>query len=156
MSAFPPPPPQLAKLQPCPCGSGFFEATPLFCGFKGEPKKTTSPVLGLQPEKKLWAFAGVRTCAAGGEFAAGFPGGSALLSWVIYGFICLGTTMGWPGKWKHGNPNPAVCPSCLILSHSHLGLSCWCSVGRPPKKTNHLWFPLRGPKPMGGSWVYGL
>ena len=31
------------------------------------------------------------------------------------------------GKWKHG-PNPTVCPSCLILSHSHLffqlNLSC--------------------------------
>ena len=24
-----------------------------------------------------------------------------------------------PGKWKHG-PKPAVCPSCLILSHTHL------------------------------------
>ena len=23
------------------------------------------------------------------------------------------------GKWKHG-PRPAVCPSCLILSHTHL------------------------------------
>ena len=24
-----------------------------------------------------------------------------------------------PGKWKHG-PKPAVCPSCLILSHTHM------------------------------------
>ena len=24
-----------------------------------------------------------------------------------------------PGKWKHG-PTPAVCPSCLILSHTHV------------------------------------
>ena len=27
--------------------------------------------------------------------------------------------MGCPGKWKHG-PKPAVCPSCLILSHTHM------------------------------------
>ena len=27
--------------------------------------------------------------------------------------------MACPGKWKHG-PKPAVCPSCLILSHTHL------------------------------------
>ena len=26
-----------------------------------------------------------------------------------------------PGKWKHG-PKPAVCPSCLILSHTHFWL----------------------------------
>ena len=26
-----------------------------------------------------------------------------------------------PGKWKHG-PKPAVCPSCLILSHTHIAL----------------------------------
>ena len=25
-----------------------------------------------------------------------------------------------PGKWKHG-PKPAVCPSCLILSLTHIG-----------------------------------
>ena len=30
-----------------------------------------------------------------------------------------GAKMGCPGKWKHG-PKPAVCPSCLILSHTHL------------------------------------
>ena len=30
-----------------------------------------------------------------------------------------GTKMGCPGKWKHG-PKPAVCPSWLILSHSHI------------------------------------
>ena len=33
-----------------------------------------------------------------------------------------------PGKWTH-RPKPAVCPSCLILSHSHmnaiLALSTW-------------------------------
>ena len=28
--------------------------------------------------------------------------------------------MGYPGKWKHG-PKPAVCPSCLTLSHTHNG-----------------------------------
>ena len=28
--------------------------------------------------------------------------------------------MGCPGKWKHG-PKPAVCPSCLILSHTQFG-----------------------------------
>ena len=27
------------------------------------------------------------------------------------------------GKWKHG-PKPAVCPSCLILSHSHIKRKC--------------------------------
>ena len=26
--------------------------------------------------------------------------------------------MACPGKWKHG-PKPAVCLSCLILSHTH-------------------------------------
>ena len=31
-----------------------------------------------------------------------------------------GTKMGCPGKWKHG-PKPAVCPSYLILSHTHMG-----------------------------------
>ena len=25
-----------------------------------------------------------------------------------------------PGKWKHG-PKPAVCPSCIILSHRRVG-----------------------------------
>ena len=29
---------------------------------------------------------------------------------------------GFPGKWKHG-PKPAVCPSCLILSHTQLMFS---------------------------------
>ena len=28
-----------------------------------------------------------------------------------------------PGKWKHG-PTPAVCPSCLILSHPHIAIAC--------------------------------
>ena len=28
--------------------------------------------------------------------------------------------LGCPGKWTHG-PKPAVCPSCVILSHTHLG-----------------------------------
>ena len=41
-----------------------------------------------------------------------------------------------PGKWKHG-PTPAVCPSCLILSHTHkdkkqLGAHCGpCQGGLP-------------------------
>ena len=34
-----------------------------------------------------------------------------------------GTKMGWPGKWKHG-PKPAVCPSWLILSHTHISIHC--------------------------------
>ena len=33
------------------------------------------------------------------------------------------TKMGWFGKWKHGL-KPAVCPSWLILSHSHMLLQC--------------------------------
>ena len=43
--------------------------------------------------------------------------------------ICLWLTKPvpkWnPGKWKHG-PKPAVCPSSLILSHSHL--SAWWRI----------------------------
>ena len=35
------------------------------------------------------------------------------------------STMGCPGEWKHG-PKPAVCPSWLILSHTHLGINVQC------------------------------
>ena len=40
-----------------------------------------------------------------------------------------GTKMGCPGKWKHG-PKPAVCPPCLILSHTQL-TSSWVRAQNP-------------------------
>ena len=35
--------------------------------------------------------------------------------------------MACPGKSKHG-PRPAACPSCLILSHTHIWRSLRCTV----------------------------
>ena len=45
-----------------------------------------------------------------------------------------------PGKWNHG-PKPAVCPSCLILSHTHF------FVGLLACLLAWLAFPRRFPRP---------
>ena len=38
--------------------------------------------------------------------------------------------MACPGKWKHGLQKPAVCPSCLILSHTQMETSTTRSSSR--------------------------
>ena len=45
--------------------------------------------------------------------------------------------MGCPGKWKHG-PKPAVCPSCLILSHTHIHILHMSSDRFPPKEQGKI------------------
>ena len=42
-----------------------------------------------------------------------------------------------PGKWKHG-PKPAVCPSCLLLSHTHMSTAHLVGLGGSMKASGHL------------------
>ena len=48
-----------------------------------------------------------------------------------------GYQMACPGKWKHG-PNPAVCPSCLTLSHTHFTLGVSDEM-RQPLRLTQVW-----------------
>ena len=66
-----------------------------------------------------------------------------------------GTKIGCPGKWKHG-PRPAVCPSCLISSHSHiLCLPTRSRVNAPSTPSTPSASPSAGAAPAawaGAAW----
>ena len=58
--------------------------------------------------------------------------------------------MGCPGKWKHG-PKPAVCPSCLIWSHSQNCIAPSNSEKRTPAGTCNTCSPDTVLQRMGGT-----
>ena len=54
-----------------------------------------------------------------------------------------------PGKWKHG-PKPAVCPSCVFFSHTHIVVSSVCFSTEVPLVGMCLCREAKGRQPPEG------